>query len=288
MLWQTAISGGCCVAFFFFLDSSCLRINVATLTTTSGVVPAVADKSSRDHRFKLMAAGGYFRGALSASALHRRRLPLPIVVTVCDLSIFNEATCSYAVFAPISLFSPVGRPQGATVRLTRMGDETGKPYWRLLLFLVRSRFVHRASSFAILSCFVHAGVAFELGGHWREGLRGAEPRPKGVGSFRLTYDPQVCQSAAASRTNRRHCSVVARALVRAARALVLVLVSIFILFVPWVSACRFVSHTQASSSSSSSCRRCESSSTQRQRPRARGVVEACHHRSLESPGRILR
>ena len=74
-----------------------------------------------------------------------------------------------------------------------------------------------------------------------EYVRDAEPPPEGVDFLRSVYDPQGCQSAGASRTNRGHCNVVARALIKAARALVFV--PIFTFLVPCVFACRFVSHT---------------------------------------------
>ena len=107
-----------------------------------------------------------------------------------------------------------------------MGDDTEKQNWHVLLFFVWLRSVYRVSSFAIPRYFVRAGFSFELSGRWMEGVRDAQPPPKGVGFLRRDmYDPQACQSAGASRTNRRHCDVVARAFVRAARALVLVLCS---------------------------------------------------------------
>ena len=64
--------------------------------------------------------------------------------------------------------------------LTLTGDETGKQNWHILLFFVWSGFVYRVASLAILWCFVHAGVSFELRGRRREGIMDAAPSPKGV------------------------------------------------------------------------------------------------------------
>ena len=85
-----------------------------------------------------------------------------------------------------------------------------------------------------------------------EWVSDAEPPPKGVVFLRRTYDPQDCQSAGASRANRRHCSPCARK--SAAGALVLVTILRF----PCLLRLRIAG----------------GSSTQCQQPRACGVVNA--------------
>ena len=98
------------------------------------------------------------------------------------------------------------------------------------------------------------------------------------------YNPQAGQSAGASRTNRRHRNEVARAPVRAARALVFV--SIFIFHNPCVFACRAVWHTQARSSRQAlALQRAQTHNDSSQEPAVWPIVR--HHRSLESPATAI-
>ena len=110
---------------------------------------------------------------------------------------------------------------------------------------------------------MYAGVSFESGGRCKEGVRGAEPPPKGVGlpcSFDIGSLKHVGLLEHQGKGQlRRDCNGVARALVRAARALVRVFITVFL--VPCVLACRFVSHTQTSSTASSCWRYSEPNHT---------------------------
>ena len=76
--------------------------------------------------------------------------------------------------------------------------------------------------------------------------------------LRRTYDPQDCQSAGASRQG--HCNGIARALVTAARALVLV--SFIVLLVPCVFAWNLsLTRKQAAASSCCHCRELKHTTT---------------------------
>ena len=128
---------------------------------------------------------------------------------------------------------------------------------------------------------MRTGASFELGQRWREGIRNkgyisSSVLRKELASFDThVCDPQACQSAGAS----RHCDVVARALVRAARALVLVSIAIFL--VPCVFACCFVSRKQAAASSCWRCRELKHTTTAAKSMRRSRWLAIT--RSLESP-----